>query len=165
MVVHSTHFAFYIAMFEEQQSHHLMVRHARELPAKLKPFETLGLDVWIGYFVIYCCLVITSFTALIAFKHYIKGFRTYQVHWSLSLIISIVSPEFGGYKSFLKFAILCQLISVVTFSTFNLLYSLDLRSVLVSQNFEQVVQGWGQMDFLRTKFIYLQEDVNERKSS
>ena len=158
------HLAIYSAMLKEQQSHYLMTRHARELPAKLKPFETLSLDVWICYFVIYGCLVITSFSALNAFKHYIKGFRSYQHHWSLSLIISIVSPEFGRYKSFLKVAILCQFLSVIAFSSFNLFYSLDLRTILVSQNFEEVVQGWDQMDFLRTKFIYLRGDVNERKS-
>ena len=157
------HFAVQIALLNEQENHYLMTRHARELPAKLKPFQTLSLGVWICYFVIYGCLVIISFMALVTIKYYNKRFGIVPHHWSLSLIISIISPEFRGYQRFLKFAILCQLMLFIVCSTFNLFYSLDLRTILVSQNFEQVVQGWDQMDFFRTKFIYLQENTNESK--
>ena len=141
-----------------------MTRHARTILPELRPLDSFGQYVWICYFITYMNLILASIIAMGAFKYYYKNNRLCMHHWSLSLIISILSPQFNGYKKFLKFAIFFQLILASLICTFKIFYGMDLRAVLVSQSFEEVVEGWGQMEFLRTKVVFAVEDINDCKS-
>ena len=140
-----------------------MTRHARHTPAKTRPFDSFEINVWINFSITYIALVAASIAALAAFKNFKGNWKIYDLHWSLPLVLSILSPEFHDYERFLKFAILLELLLASIGGVFYNLYNMELRAVLVNQTFEQNVEGWEQMDFFRTKFYYIFDDLTTGK--
>ena len=157
--IDGAHAACYAISDIIQHEYYFMTRHARNIPANTSPFENFGLEVWISFIVIYVGLVSASVLALLAFKTCKGNWKVYDLHWSLPIFLSIIGPEFHDYKGFLKFTVILQVLLASVSSVFYNLYNMDLRAILVSQNFEDKVEGWQQMEFLRTKFYFIFDDL------
>lgn len=106
---------------------HLIARYPKALPAPVRPFEPLDLYSWLATGIL-CCIILLS------------------IYGSRKLGASLEKSKFDER--------MWVLLSVLSFCWYNL-YGIDLRTSLISQDFEKSIDTWDDLDFFSVQLASL----------
>ena len=137
----------------------LMTRHPITIKPTMKVLGSLSTGVWMMFLGNYLGIALISFVALFLFKNYISNIHVYEQKF----LFSISSPDFCQYPKLLRFALLSQILLVCIGTSMQYFYNTDLRSVLVTENFEKTIDGLNDVTYLQTYFYSLYDDYSDCK--
>ena len=129
---------------------YFVTRHPLQTISTLNPFASLDKKFWINYALLFVTLFLLS-TVLHITLFQRKNFEQF--------IVTIISPSELLWIKVMKSGILLSCLISFAFWTFNILYGVDLREVLVGQTFEPEVNSWDDIRWFETQFVFVEPSL------
>lgn len=115
-----------------QSFYHVVSRHPHSIPANIRPFDALSGYIW----VIFVAMTIAMNVIMLFMKCFIEHYDIFQ-----------------GYANLV-------VLSGFTLMMFDVLFGVDLRDTLITQDFELKVDSWNDVNFLNTYIKYVTDDTS-----
>ena len=130
----------------EREVEYFVSRHSLPLKEQINPLKSLDKSVWLAYSLFYLIVIMTSFIILLRMKKF-------NGEYGKVLLISIFPSDTNWFKMAQSF-LMIKLLMSFTFWTFNVLFGIDLWSVLITQTFETEVNSWEDINWPNSQFVW-----------
>ena len=135
-------------------NNYLISRQPKALKAKIRPFDSLDATVWAAISFNYTFFIISCIIIFFKLKSHLPQYeRSKFVLW-ISLE-AIFDPSSLTWQKIIKSGLLFQLLIIFNTWSLNVLYGMNLRAVLIKQDFEIKVNSWKNLKLFETHVVVM----------
>ena len=130
-------------------------RHPFEVEAKIRPFDSLSRSIWAAFSFNYLTFIVASVLIYGLLKPYLRNVEGAKI-LIRNFFETLFDPSGLYWQRVIKAGKLFRILIAFNFWTFNVLYGMNLRAALISQEFEFEINGWANLTDWKTHFSVLE---------